>query len=250
MQICFDVVDLLQLGEIWCKRPIVTAFTRLEPRVSLLPTSVSFQIDELMPRLSRLKRSPSWRLRGAKLNNDPARMPMSDLSEADLTEMYPEAVSPAVQRQILFNAAYNRFVFASYRGDVGTTCAMLQALARVRSIEEDECLDGDALPRHGSPEWIPADITDEIRSMDARYNAAEPGTPATYVISDQFWQLLVKATPEDVDGAVRFQSNAQNMPDVETLRQALNTLATVAYNWNRSPSVVGLCYQIAKVESQ
>jgi len=242
MQICFDVVDLLQLGEIWCKRPIVTAFTRLEPRPSLLPTSLTFQLDELMPRLSRLKYSPGWRMRSPNLNNDPARVALGDLSEDDLTTMYPEANSAAAQRNLLFSEVYNRFVVAFYRGEVGQTCTILQKLAQARSIDIEDCLDGQILPRYGSQEWIPAEITDEIRGLDTRYKAAEPGTPAAYVISDQFWSLLVKTTPEDIDAAVSL-SNAD--ADSETVRQTLNTLSTVAYNWNRSPSVVGICYQIA-----
>src|SRR5215470_12603372 len=116
MQIHLDVVDLLQLHEVWSKRLIVTAFTRLEPRATPVSGLIDFNINELMPRLARLKHSEVWQIKSTNRDKDPARLPMSDLSEDYLSEMYPEAPSAADQRQFLFSSAYNRFVVAHYRG--------------------------------------------------------------------------------------------------------------------------------------
>src|SRR5690349_10881934 len=109
MQIILDVVDLLQLHEIWSRRPVVTAFTRLEGRQTALPCEVDFNVDQLLPRLARLKHSPTWRMNKANVTNDPARIPLRDLSEDYLSELYPEVDSAAVMRQALFTSAYNRF---------------------------------------------------------------------------------------------------------------------------------------------
>lgn len=243
MQICLDVVDLLQLREIWSQRPIITAFTRLEPRASAHEDDVDFRIEDLMPRLSRLRRSSLWLARGGAANQDPARLPLSDFSEDHLGELYPEAESAKDQRKLLFHAAYQRFIVTQYRGDLAETRAVLGALAAARHMPAEEYLDRHRLPREGSPEWIPADITDDIRGLDARYNPSEPGTPAAYVVSDQFWTLLVKVAAEEIDRAI-----AQIHHDgssAETFRAALESLINVAYMWNRSPSVVGLCYQVS-----
>jgi len=245
MQITLDIVDLLQLQEIWSRRPVVTAFTRLEGRQMALPCTVDFNVDQLLPRLARLKRSPAWRVNKANISADPARIPLRDLSEDYLNELYPEAESPSVMRQSLFNAAYSRFVIAHYRGDVDQTGRLLQALARVRQMAGESCLDADLLPRPGSPEWIPADITDEIRCLDERYDSAEPGLPATYVIADQFWLLLVKASPSELDESARLCCPDDDPTCSDSYRQALKILWQVAYAWNRSPSVVGLCYQVS-----
>ncbi|MBL8161583.1 MAG: hypothetical protein JNJ61_06310 [Anaerolineae bacterium] len=241
MQICLDVVDLLQLREIWSQRPIITAFTRLEPRAAAVPNDVDFRIEDLMPRLYRLKRSSLWLARGGAANQDPARLPLSDFSEDHLSELYPEAESAKAQRKLLFHAAYQRFVVTQYRGDLGEMRAVLGALADVRRMPDGECLDANALPREGSAEWIPAEITDDIRGLDARYDAAEPGTPATYVVSDQFWPLLTKVAAEEIDSAIT--SALSNGRSAEAIRATLDALTNVAYLWNRSPSVVGLCYQ-------
>jgi hypothetical protein len=245
MQITLDVVDLLQLQEVWSRRPVVTAFTRLEGRQAVLPCAVDFNVDHLLPRLARLKRSPVWRINKASVTTDPGRIPMRDLSEDYLNELFPEAESAAAMRQSLFISAYNRFVVAHYRADVGETCRTLHALARIRQIESARCLDNDLLPQQGSPEWIPVDITDEIRSLDERYHPAEPGLPAAYVIADQFWTLFVKATPEEFDASARLICVDQQEDCLDANRQALETMAQVAFAWNRSPSVVGLCYQVA-----
>lgn len=244
MQITFDVVDLLQLHEIWSRRPVVTAFTRLEGRQTTLPCAVDFNVDQLLPRLARLKRSPVWRMNQANISNDPGRVPMRDLSEDYLSELYPEANSAAVMRQSLFNSAYSRFVIAHYRADVELTRHALQTLARVRQVALENCFGDDMLPRPGSPEWIPADITDEIRGLDERYDSTEPGLPATYVISDQFWPLLVKASATELEEAERIGCTPDDTDCLEANRQALAIMAQVAFAWNRSPSVVGLCYQV------
>jgi hypothetical protein len=246
MQIVFDVVDLLQLQEIWSRRPVVTAFTRLETRQTALPSPVNFNIDELLPRLMKLKLSPIWRLNN-KTNkaNDPARIPLRDLSEEYLCELFPESISGAAIRQLLFHSAYSRFVVAHYSGDVEQARKVLQALAQIRQIAPEQCLDEDHLPRSGSPEWIPADITDDIRSLDERYDPTQVGLPATFVISDQFWPLLVKATPEEIDQSARLSCSDGDTQSCDHNRRALTAMNDVAYAWNRSPSVVGLCYQVA-----
>ena len=55
MLVALDIVDLLQLQEIWSKRPIVTAFTRLEIRPPAVLSDADFSIGELLPRLARLR---------------------------------------------------------------------------------------------------------------------------------------------------------------------------------------------------
>lgn len=234
MNLHLDVVDLLQLQEIWSWRPIVAAFSRLERREAL-PGSLRFDLSELMPRLAQLRRSPDW-LHAA---DDPARLPIRAFSEADLNRLCPDAGADAARRA-LFYAAYERFVIARYRGRVGLTCRLLRALAGARKLDADDYLDGDDLPHAGSPDWIPADITDEIRGLDARYIGDKPGTPAAYVIADSFWTLLVKAEAADLEAAAERQDEGA---PVDAHRQ-LSDLVEVARAWNRSPSVVGLCYQI------
>lgn len=239
MQLRLDIVDLLQLQEIWSRRPVVTAFTRLEGRPAAMPCSEDFNVDGLLPRLARLRLSPLWRVK--HLNNDPARVPLHDFSDAYLHELYPEGVSGAVIRQMLFVSAYNRFVMAHFRGEIERVCAIFRALVVVRQIDADDCLDSDIMPRKGSSEWIPADITDEIRSLDVRYNPAEPGLPAAYVVSDSFWSLLIKAEKDEFIQAAR---NSCGSSEEANCMETLMAMAQVAYAWNRSPSVVGLCYQV------
>ncbi|NWG17789.1 MAG: hypothetical protein HXY41_14270 [Chloroflexi bacterium] len=234
MNLLLDVVDLMQLQEVWSWRPIVVAFSRLERREAL-PGSIRFDLNALIPRLAQLRRSPDW-LNAA---NDPARLPIRDFSETDLSRLCPDTSADTV-RQSLFDAAYDRFVVARYRGSAGPTCRLLLALAEARRLDAADYLDDLHLPRPGSPDWIPADITDEIRSLDGRYDAAEPGTPAAYVIADSFWTLLVKAETADLEAAARCQDET---PAADARRQ-LAELVEVARAWNRSPSVVGLCYQI------
>lgn len=243
-QLILDVVDLLQLQEIWSWRPIVVAFSRLErrepqPQVGTL----RFELTELMPRLSRLRQSPDWQT--AHHNQDPARLPLRDLSDTELNDLYPE-IAPDGLRQSLFLAAYQCFVVARHRGADQPTRALLRALADVRQLEADDHLDVYAFPRQGSPDWIPADITDEIRGLDSRYRGAEAGTPAAYVIADSFWSLLLKAEANELDSAARLASSTT---PVEVCRRQLASLLAVAQLWNRSPSVVGLCYQVQLEET-
>jgi hypothetical protein len=245
MQILFDIVDLLQLQELWSRRPIITAFTRLERRQAMLPCPLDFNVDGLIPRLARLKGSAAWRHKKGNLTNDPARLAMRDLSEDYLNEMYPEVPSAPEARQSLFTSAYNHFIFAQYRAEADATSQMLSALAAVRQIDEAHCLDSQAFPRHGSSDWIPFDITDEIRGLDSRYRLSEPGTPAAYVIADDFWSLLVKASPGDVDAAINLRCPPDDTPAQASWRHDLTAMIEVAIAWNRSPSVVGLCYQTA-----
>lgn len=168
---------------------------------------------------------------------------MCRLSEIHLQVLYPEADQPAKSRQILFSAVYNSFVFAQYRGDAAQTRGMLRTLAQVRQIDVDRCLNAHSLPLMGGEEWMPADLTDEIRALDGRYEPDRPGTPATYVVADDFWTLLVKASPEDVEQAAARYCAGRANEQAAICSQQLNALVEVARSWNRSPSVVGLCYQ-------
>jgi len=244
MRISLDVVDLLQLQEIWSRRPIITAFTRLETRPTFRPSTDNFSIEDLMPRLSRLKRSPVWlSRRNIPILSDPARIPIGDLSDDYLLELYPEVESPAAKRYSLFLSVYNCYLVAHYERSVVHTAAALQFLARVRRFDGYNVLDSAHLPAQGSPEWIPLNITDEIRSLDDRYDAAEPGAPATYVVSEEFWPLLLKAAPEDLDSVTQLAMESTDSAFCHDLREALNELMTLAHTWYRSPSVVGLSYQ-------
>lgn len=244
VEMVFDIVDLLQLQEVWARRPIIAAFARLEQRLALLPATVEFSVEALVPRLARLKNSAVWKANPKDRDQDPGQMPMCRLSEIHLQVLYPEADQPARSRQILFNAVYNLFVFAQYRGDAAQTRGMLRALAQVRQIDVDRCLNTHSLPLMGGEEWVPSDLTDEIRALDGRYEADQPGTPATYVVADDFWALLVKASPEDVEQAAARYCNGRADEQAAVCNQQLNTLVEVARAWNRSPSVVGLCYQV------
>lgn len=244
MQLVLDVVDLLQLHEIWAKRPIITAFTRLESRPATVVSRGDFRIDDLLPRLARLKHSAVWRVKNNPPNSDPGRLPLSDFSEAYLSEMYPEADSISEQRQYLFNLVYDRFIITRYCASVEQVSVLLKTLAHVRNSDLSHYLGLDDLPLAGSPEWIPLTITDEIRSLDTRYDPVQAGTPATYVVADHFWPLLVKASAADIEEAIRLECPSNEGECIEETRRLLVGLSEVAYTWNRSPSVVGLCYQI------
>jgi hypothetical protein len=241
-----DIVDLLQLHELWERRPIITAFTRLEVRQTALVCAMDFNVDGLLPRLTRLKGSPEWRSNRANLTADPARIPMGSLSEEFLSVLYPEAESPALARQALFISAYNHFVVVQYRGSGPQVQGLLHTLAQIRGITPDSFLEPNHLPRAGAAEWIPAEITDEIRSLDARYEAAEPGKPAAYVVSDDFWTTLVKTGETDIEQTVNQFCQEEDIVSAGGCRQQLTALVEVAQTWNRSPSVVGLCYQVAE----
>lgn len=243
MRICLDIVDLLQLREVWSMRPIVTAFTRLEPRPARWESDIDFRIDTLMPRLTRLKTTAAWRSNNPLPTSDPARVPLGRLSDDYLRELYPDTGSAAELRQRLFMAAYTRFVVADFRGNSVQLRALFQAIAAVRSAVSDDCLSRIGLPIEGAAEWIPAEITDEIRALDTRYRITEPGAPAAYVVAEPFWTLLVKATPQEIHQAI--ERCAPATPDeYNHLLQTCTALAEVAFAWSRSPSVVGLCYQI------
>lgn len=245
MQISLDIVDLLQLQEIWSRRPIITAFTRLEPRPGIFPNTFNFSVDELMPRLTKLKQSSVWLSQLARPTSDPARLPLSGFSDDFLGELYPEVESAAAHLQSIFVSAYSRFVVAHFRHPVEATGAILRTLADVRAVSQADCLNAHSLPPEGSPEWIPAEITDEIRALDTRYLPDEPGLPSAYVIGDAFWSLFIKITPEEIEKTVELycQSLADDCRD--SVHQTLTALVEVASMWQRSPSVVGLCYQIS-----
>lgn len=244
MRMSLDAVDLLQLQEIWSRRPIITAFTRLETRSTLRPSTDNFRVEDLIPRLARLKRSAAWlSRRNSPTLSDPARIPLGDFSDDYLLELYPEVESPAAKRYSLFLSVYNCYLVAHYERPVIHTAAALQLLARVRRFEAFAGLDSAHLPAQGSPEWIPLNITDEIRSLDDRYDPAEPGAPATYVVADEFWPLLLKATPEDVDSVTQLALESSEPDFCRGLHDVLNELMILAHIWYRSPSVVGLAYQ-------
>lgn len=245
MQTVFDVVDLLQLQEIWVRHSITQAYARLERRRSILPCPIEFRLKALMPRLGQLRNSLAWKTNRLEKRSDPAQMPMCALTDAYLEVLFPDAPSPAMLRQQLFVSVYNHFVAAQYRGDLTQTCGLLRALAEVRSIEYHDCLSAGDLPLEGSNFWIPVDLTDEIRALDTRYDSSKPDTPATYVVSEPFWMMLVKASPIDVRAAAALYCNESGMACVEESAGRLQQLVELARDWNRSSSVVGLYYQIA-----
>jgi hypothetical protein len=242
MKTVFDVVDLLQLQEIWVRRPIVLAFSRLEQNRSALPCEMDFSIKWLTPRLALLRNSIAWRHNKLEQFTDPAQLPMCELSDEYLRILY-DAESPTSIRQSLFQSVYNHFVITQYQGDAAQTRGLLRALASARSVALSSCFNEDHSPLEGSNTWIPVDLIDEIRSMDGRYKIDEVNTPAAYVISDDFWPLLVKSQPEDVNQAATLY--CQEMPSeiIGDCTRKLNELAELARAWNRSPSVVGLYYQ-------
>jgi hypothetical protein len=234
VQIIFDVVDLLQLQEVWSRRPLLIASSRLERREPAIPCAVNFSMELLVPRLARLKISAAWQRRG-RLSDDPARIPLGSMPEECLSQLFPETGEDA-SRHSVFYSAYSRFVFARYQGDITETAGLLGELNRLRGIEDS--LDKHNLPLPGSQDWIPPDITDDIRGLDRRYDSSQPGAPATYVIAEPFWTLLVKATPQELDAAAGL-----HVTNWSEKRDALAQMVDVSQMWSRSPSVVGLCYQ-------
>lgn len=243
MKTVFDVVDLLQLQEIWVRRPIVLAFSRLEQNRTALPCEISFSIKWLTSQLAILRNSSAWRYNKLEYITDPAKLPMCELSDEYLSILYPDSESPATLRQSLFQSVYNHFVVMQYQGDVEQTQGLLRELAGIRSFTLSSCFNDDHSPLEGANTWIPIDLIDEIRSMDGRYKIDEVNTPATYVISDDFWPLLVKAQPEDIDRAVALYCQENSLQTFEDCTRRLNDLVELARTWNRSPSVVGLYYQ-------
>jgi hypothetical protein len=244
MKTVFDVVDLLQLQEIWVRRPIVMAFARLEQHPVSLPCPQNFSIKWLTPRLALLRNSSSWQHNQLEHVTDPAQLPLCEFSDDYLNILYPESEAPAALRQSLFQSVYNHFVITRFQGELEQTRGLLGALATARSMTLYAPLTDDDLPLEGSSYWIPVDLVDEIRLLDTRYKADEIDTPATYVIADEFWPLLVKATPDDINNAVQRYNEGHSNGIAEDSARVLNKLADVARAWNRSPSVVGLYYQI------
>lgn len=234
MQFCIDIVDLLQLYEVWSRNPILVAFGRLEGRSAAVPAAMEFTLDDLLPRLYRLRRSPAW-LDDERRSTDPGRLPLGHFTDAFLSEMYPESESAAHQRRILFTSAYARFVLTHFRHDPALLAATLRALTLARRLFPTDHLSLDNLPLAGAPDWIPAEITDEIRALDSRYDPAEPGTPAAYVIADDFWDLLRKVGTAEAQAAQALAGHSDS-------HSILQALLTAAHDWQRSPSVVALCY--------
>jgi hypothetical protein len=241
MQTVLEVVDLLQLQEVWVRLPIVQAYSRLERRQAVLPCPMGFSLSDLMPRLGRLRTSSAWNANRLEKRPDPANVPLCAMTDAYLDVLYPEMPSPDHTRQQLFRSVYNYFVVAQYQEDRALTCALLWQLAEVRA--EIDCLDSEALPLAGSDFWIPIDLTDEIRSLDARYDSAVPNTPSAYVVADEFWPLLVKANPDEVLAVAARICQEDMSACIDDCRQRLNQLIELAQYWNRISSVVGLYYQ-------
>lgn len=248
MKIVFDVVDLLQLQEIWVRSPIAQAYARLERRQPVLSCPLEFRLMWLMPRLGQLRNSAAWQTNQLEKRSDPAQVPLCAMTDAYLEVLFPEAVSPAETRRKLFVSVYNHFVVAQYQGEQEQTSGLLRALADGRTTEAGEYLNSSNEPLEGSNFWIPVDLTDEIRSLDSRYDSARVETPAAYVISEAFWPLLVKSTSEEIgQAAARYMTTAiGDASPVYTERCAAQLwhLVELARDWNRSSSVVGLYYQI------
>jgi hypothetical protein len=244
--VVFDVVDLLQLHEIWGRRPIVTAFARLERRPPQDANGSDFSVERLLPRLVRLRQSAAWQNSRKRHDDDPAQLPLGDFPQDCLCVLYPEVESPRLARQTLFASAYNRFIVTRYQGAVPQTTLLLRTLAQAQQAELRPFLGVDALPASAGEDWIPADLTDDIRSLDTRYRSDQPGTPAAYVIADDFWMLLTKTDDAAVQAAVDRSCAAAGQAGCrETCTQQLQAMITAARTWYRSPSVVGLCYQVA-----
>jgi hypothetical protein len=248
MKTVFDVVDLLQLQEIWVRSPIAQAYARLERRQPMLPGPLDFRLMWLMPRLGQLRNSPAWQTNQMEKHSDPAQVPLCAMTDAYLEVLYPDEGSAAEIRRQLFLSAYNHFVVAQYQGETAQTCALLRALADTRSVDLGDCLNSVNEPLEGSNFWIPVDLTDEIRSLDSRYDSGSVDTPAAYVIAEPFWTLLVKASAQDIQEAITHYVRASDTARADVLfvhaQQQLMQLIEVAHDWNRSSSVVGLYYQI------
>jgi hypothetical protein len=241
MQAVIDLVDLLQLQEIWVRLPITRAYSRLERRHTSLDCPLDFSLKGLMPRLGQLRHSAVWRTKPTPQPNDPAQLPICALTDDYLDVLYPAHESPEATRQNMFISAYNHFVMARYSGAVDQVCGLLRTLAEV--CAEAYCLTADDVPVEGSSFWIPVDLTDEIRALDERYDSAEAETPATYVVADDFWNFLVKAEAQDIQAAAAQYCTAHEGLCVADGVAQLTNLVTLARDWNRSSSVVGLYYQ-------
>lgn len=239
MRAIFDIVDLLQLQEIWVWRPITQAYSRLERRQTAYPCAISFDLKTLMPRLARLRRSLIWNSTFAEKYSDPSLIPLCALTDTALEVLFPDRL-PVLARQQLFSSVYNHFVMSRFEEDAVLITDVLANLAAVRSLGPGMCLDEGNRPLAGSDEWIPIDLTDEIRNLDDRYHNDEPGHPAAYVVADDFWQVLARATTAEVDAAV---ASSALLDAHAAYPQRLTELIGLAQDWSRTSSVVGLYYQ-------
>jgi hypothetical protein len=248
MKTVFDVVDLLQLQEIWVRSPIAQAYARLERRQSAYPCPMEFRLMWLMPRLGQLRNSPAWQTNQLEKRSDPAQVPLCAMTDAYLEVLFPEGVAAAQTRQRLFLSVYNHFVVSQFQGDSGETCGLLRALSDVRAPGSNDYLNQANQPLEGSSFWIPVDLTDEIRALDSRYQGDRADTPATYVINETFWPLLVKSTAQDIQAAAARYVHDSKLPDTDVheahSQRQLWRLVELAHDWNRSSSVVGLYYQV------
>ena len=235
MDAVFDVVDMLQLHEVWARRPIVAAVSRLSQRQSIHPTTIEFSLDQLMPRLVRLRHSAAWR---QNREADPADRALVDLNDEQLSILYPEST-----RHSVFKAVYDHYLFARYRGELQQTRQFMEALAATIQVDATTCFGERTLPAPGSNFWIPAELTDEVRALDVRYNTDEPDTPAACVVAEDFWVLLNKAEPDTISRAInRYYATTHDELHANTFER-LSALIELAQLWQRSPSVVGVYYQ-------
>jgi hypothetical protein len=246
MQISLDVVDLLQLREVWIRLPIIVAYSRLANRTGAIADPTPFLVDDLVVRLARLRHSAVWLSDPLTRGSDPARLPFADLTDDYLAELFPEAESPTAQRWVLFQAIYKRFVVAYCRDSSELTIDAFRLLARVRQFDLHEYVDSSLLPSEGSAEWIPAEIANPIQMLDCRYQADDADAPGTYVVSDDFWPQIAKSTPEDLTAATALWHDPGDDQRAPRMQAMLTRLVDVAVMWQRSPSVVGLCYQLAE----
>lgn len=247
----FDVVDLLQVYEVWVRLPITKVVPRMEHRQTAYTPPFQFESAALTSGLSALRRSASWqRSPLARSTTDPGLLPFCQLSEDMLTTVFPDLESPLPLQQALFHCVYQHYLVDRYTGAVQETQQILQSLSAIRAINTDEFFRAEGEPKEGSDYWIPVDLTDEVRALDARYNSALANTPATYVVDESFWHLLLKADSNEIDATVWHycQSNPLAQSASEDCARQLRQLVNVAHNWYRSPSVVGLYYQGLKMD--
>lgn len=245
-QIYFDVVDLLQVYEVWVRLPLVKVIPRMEHRQTLHPTPFQFESAALVSGLSALRRSASWqRSPLAKASTDPGLLAFCQLSEEMLQALFPQLTALETHlslQQALFHCVYQHYLVDRYTGAVQETQQLLQALSVIRAINTEEYFRPDGEPKEGSDYWIPVDLTDEVRALDTRYDSSAANTPAAYVVDEGFWHLLLKADSNEIDATVWHYCQMDQAAS-EDCAERLRQLVSVAHNWYRSPSVVGLYYQ-------
>lgn len=245
-QIYFDVVDLLQVYEIWVRLPIAKVVPRMEHRQTAYTPPFQFETAALATGLSALRRSASWqRSPLAKATTDPGLLPFCRLTEDMLSTVFPQLQTHLPLQQALFHCVYQHYLVDRFTGAIQETQQLLQSLSAIRASSLEEFFRGDGEPKEGSDYWIPVDLTDEVRALDVRYDSSAVNTPAAYVVDESFWHLLLKADSNEIDATVWHYSQQNPLPQAasEACAKQLRHLVSVAHNWYRSPSVVGLYYQ-------